>query len=972
MRIGAYDVEGEVGRGGMGVVLRGRAADGKTVAIKVLLRPGSDAAVARFERERRLLAGLGEAEGFVPLLDAGTSPRGPYFVMPYLPGGTLRARLEKGPLGIDETVALGVALAAALGRAHERAIVHRDLKPENILFTEPDGRGRALVADLGLAKHFARPEGAASVSLSKTGESKGTAGYVAPEQINDAKAVGPPADVFALGAILYECLAGREAFGGDGVHARLANLAAGRFEPLRKVRGDVPHWLAGVVERALAAGPEGRFPDGGALARALASRGAGERSRVVPALAGAAFVVAAGAAAFVFLGDRSRAGAPGPVDPSAAPAPLVPSSDPAPVANVGGPRKVKLRAARTLAASRWNREAQVQPWKRGGTGTFLGDGRVVTGAWDGVLRIWDPRTLEPASAVPLPYQEMGLLALRERGRLLIGEDAGAGAHPATIQELDVDAHGAGFTLKAPGGEGNVRRILATADERTIVFVSDKGTVSRWDISSVPPKNVWTVSVRFAPGPRSQSFGASLSPDEKLVAIGSSDGHVRVYGLEQGTLVHDWVASARGITYCLYTPDGAHLIAAAYSENRSGGDEILVLDSGTGAARSIPYAGEPFSLAVFPDSRTFATGADGVVDLWDLDSDHAAKRLLDRRARRSLPGDPELSRPDSSVVRELALSGDGTRLLGVLNDGCVDLWDVSGGLAPRKEDGPLDDPPRRLAVSADGRTALVAGGLGPIQVLSLASGRFTGVLPSPRRVSALAISPDGSRACSVDADGIVSTWDVTKRERLAGWPTHPPGAVAFADAEHIAVPDEEGTLGVQSWASLRPDPGRQGALEKSVLLTRVGAKDRLLTVSSGSAKVWKASTGVFLEELPRRTGKSRKDAPVAWAGFSGDGILVASAERVSLVKSLLASEPIWEASFAKEKVLALAASSDGAHVLIATDTGSLVLLDGKTGAEADRFAMASDAPTEIEAVPGAATFLVGTVNGGLFELEARSE
>ncbi len=257
-----------VGRGGMGTVFRGRAPGGSDVAIKLLSRldpPARD----RFERERRLLAALGEAEGFVPVLDAGDSQAGPYIVMPFVPGGTLRSRLVHGPLGADETLRLGQALASALGRAHERGIVHRDLKPENVLFTRG---GRPLVADLGLAKHFDRSGsgGSQSVSLSQHGEIRGTAGYMSPEQLEDARSASPPADVFALGAILYECLAGRPAFEAPTVLELLSKTAAASTIPLSVAAPATPPWLAGVVERALARVPAERFRDGAALGQALA------------------------------------------------------------------------------------------------------------------------------------------------------------------------------------------------------------------------------------------------------------------------------------------------------------------------------------------------------------------------------------------------------------------------------------------------------------------------------------------------------------------------------------------------------------------------------------------------------------------------------------------------------------------------------------------------------------------------------
>jgi tetratricopeptide (TPR) repeat protein len=311
MRIGPYEVVSTLGQGGMGVVYAARSPEGHEVAVKVLHQKAGDD-LARFERERRLLASLGEPDGFVPLLDAGTTAAGPYLVMPLLTGGTLRKRLEAGPLGIEETVGLGRSLAAALGAAHARGVVHRDLKPENILFT---AAGLPLVADLGLAKHFdpGAPGASQSVSLSVDGALRGTAGYMAPEQMADARSVAGPADVFALGVILYECLAGEPPFLGDGLVEVLATVAAGRFEPLRSRHPEVPAWLASVIERALSHAAWDRFPDGLALGRALAAGDVSESrgSHVVP-VAAVAIVAVAGLAA---LGLRGGSGPRQPVAP---------------------------------------------------------------------------------------------------------------------------------------------------------------------------------------------------------------------------------------------------------------------------------------------------------------------------------------------------------------------------------------------------------------------------------------------------------------------------------------------------------------------------------------------------------------------------------------------------------------------------------------------------------------------------------
>ena len=313
VKIGPYEVLGVLGRGAMGIVYEVRAPDGREAALKLLLR-GDRAALARFERERRLLASLGEEEGFVGVLDSGSAAEGAWLVMPLVPGGTLRKRLEAGPLGVEETIVLGVRLANALGKAHERGIVHRDVKPENVLFT---ASGRPLLADLGLAKHFDRSASGASrsVSLSAHGEVRGTAGYMAPEQLADAAGVGPAADVFALGAVLHECLAGRPAFAGADMVELLAKLSSGTVEPIG--RPGVPAWLEEVVRRALAADPRARFADGAALARALGARkasrtAASRRRRVLAALVPGVLLGAAVLAA-AFVPGRPAPAAPAPI-----------------------------------------------------------------------------------------------------------------------------------------------------------------------------------------------------------------------------------------------------------------------------------------------------------------------------------------------------------------------------------------------------------------------------------------------------------------------------------------------------------------------------------------------------------------------------------------------------------------------------------------------------------------------------------
>jgi serine/threonine protein kinase/Tfp pilus assembly protein PilF len=309
--LGRFSVLSLVGEGGMGKVYKARGPQGELVAIKVLSRGATTDpnAMARFDRERRLQASLGEEDGFVPLLEHGATERGiPFLVMPFLPGGTLRDRLEATrQLGIEETVEIGQKVARALGRAHEIGIVHRDLKPENVLFAAD---GRPFVSDLGLAKHFVDGPGEHSASISRAGTMVGTVRYMAPEQADSAKFVDPRADIFSLGAILHECLAGSPAFDGDSaVDILRAVLRGVPAQPLERARPEVPAGLATIVRRALAREPEDRFADGKALAEALdsvrltraPSLASRRRRRRILAGASALWVVVLG---LVFVGPR--------------------------------------------------------------------------------------------------------------------------------------------------------------------------------------------------------------------------------------------------------------------------------------------------------------------------------------------------------------------------------------------------------------------------------------------------------------------------------------------------------------------------------------------------------------------------------------------------------------------------------------------------------------------------------------------
>ena len=280
-RVGPYEVVDPLGRGGMGEVYRARDTRlGRLVAIKVL----SEADALDPERRRRLtreaqaIAALDHPH-ICALYDVGTEHGMDYLVMPCLEGRTLAAQLDGGPLPVPEAVRIAAALAAALAAAHRLGIVHRDLKPGNVMLTPTGPR----LLDFGLARDTApAADDAVGSTATLPGLMVGTVPYMAPEQVR-GEAVDGRCDIFALGAVTYEMLTARPAFGGASAADVAGAVLLKNPEPLADLRPDVPPALARLVERCLVKDPGGRFQSASDLAFALDTIGAVAGSGSSPA-----------------------------------------------------------------------------------------------------------------------------------------------------------------------------------------------------------------------------------------------------------------------------------------------------------------------------------------------------------------------------------------------------------------------------------------------------------------------------------------------------------------------------------------------------------------------------------------------------------------------------------------------------------------------------------------------------------------
>jgi serine/threonine protein kinase len=261
----SFEIEGELGRGGMGVVYRARqTALDRTVAVKVL-RPGElqfGAALQRFRDEARSLARLRHRH-IVAIHDVGETLEGLlWFAMDLVEGHSLADEIHaNGPLTPSRAVRVLAQVTSAIAHAHAQGIVHRDLKPQNVLI---DDAGDAYVVDFGLARD------AAAGSHTLSGELLGTPAYMSPEQaLGESTRIGEATDIWALGALLYECLTGRGPFAGKALHETIRAIIHEDPPAPRTLDARVPRELEAVCLKAMRKRPEQRYPAALALGEEL-------------------------------------------------------------------------------------------------------------------------------------------------------------------------------------------------------------------------------------------------------------------------------------------------------------------------------------------------------------------------------------------------------------------------------------------------------------------------------------------------------------------------------------------------------------------------------------------------------------------------------------------------------------------------------------------------------------------------------
>src|SRR5688572_22283901 len=769
-----YEIEREIGRGGMATVFL--AQDRKhrrPVALKLLNRQlGAVLGVDRFLAEIQVMARL-QHPNLLPLFDSGevhpelpSHPDGPgflFYVMPYVAGESLRARLRRErQLPIAEAIAITVAVAGALDHAHRHEVVHRDLKPENILLHD----GHPLVADFGIALAVSKAGGS---RLTQTGVRIGTPQYMSPEQIAGEGAIDGRSDIFALGCVLYEMLTGDPPHTGSSVQAVIARILSEPPRGVRTVRPNVPEAVEQALDRALAKLPADRFATAQEFAAALSAAGPpyfATPRRGIPAAPpslrarlhdpvlltlGAAAVL--GGASAVWMWMRARQ-APPPVTARFVVPGLTPGGTFSPTitpdgrslvfpGRVDGKRMLLLRPidgleARPIAGTEGASYAVISP--DGRSVAFRSSPTLATGRLSRVpLEGGTPTVLTTTHGNPT-WGRGGAIALShgDQGGLSWISAAGQGPlHPLTRPAESA-------------GEASHMSPLFTPDGKAVVFTVQKG--GRLGVVQGELAIVQLDQGASGPAPH-VPLGV-----EGRYAIGVVDDWLIYLGLDRSTLMAVRLDQGRRrvvgapVTVLQDTQGGGVGLSANGTliyTRVSGAQSTLLLVDGRGARQVIPGIPGPTFLSfprISPDGRRMAIQNDSPqgTDVWILDLAGGLPARLTTSGNATSP----VWTPDGKRIVFVATATGGAQEL---------WWQPANGSAPAEKLLRGEDRLLPAFVTGDGRTLVYQMRVGDI--ISIWSLRLDGD-PAPRSVvregfhnRTPALSPDGRWMAYVsDASG----------------------------------------------------------------------------------------------------------------------------------------------------------------------------------------------------------------------------
>jgi WD40 repeat protein/serine/threonine protein kinase len=923
-QVTGYEILAELGQGGMGVVYQARHRGlNRLVALKMIRGDVHINAQwrARFQAEARVVAGL-QHPNIVQVYEVGEVASGggdapvkrPFFSLEFIAGGSLDHKLARQPQPARAAAELVETVARAVHVVHQHGLVHRDLKPANILLT-PDGTPK--ITDFGLVKQL---DGA--MQLTHTGMIMGTPCYMAPEQVRaNPRDVGPAADVYALGTILYQMLTGRPPFQGETAHDVLLQVTHAEPVAPRRLLPQVPRDLETICLKCLHKEPRRRYASALDLAEDLRRFRQGEpilarpigpwerarkwaqRRPAVAALS--AVVVGVSVLGFGLVTWKW-------LEAEAAYRQAETAS------------RAKVEAQTRATEERLRKEAALERAEEGRRANYFATLSLAQQKWAANDVRKSEELLDDCPA-DLRGWEWHLLKRRSRS----GQFA-----------FRADAAGVGSVAFSPDG-----KYLASGAGR--MQQSKRLTeVKVWEAST--GKLLGTLKGHVGP-----VTGVAFSPDGKLLAsvstrvnwpdvarakaeaMNTADGEMKIWDPKSGAALHTFPGVYGNVAF---SPDGTRLAASA-SDRRVQVWDTTTAPQWTKVAALPPYPGLVQSLAFSPDGKRLATAR---VHFLGIEGGKA-KFEADLKTWEAATGQEERTfEGHEGELLQLAYSPDGRRLAVSSSDGITRIWDLTAKSQPLVLRGHSSSVPG-LAFSPDGRCLATTGKDRAVKVWDPASGEESFTLRGHTgQVRAAAFDPQGKgparRLITAGDDGMVRVWD------------------AYAGQEPLAL---RGHAGLVTWVAFSPDGRRlasRGAGGSIKVWDLASAKElfaincqaervvfspdgqRLLTAGgapqSGELKVWDAEKGRPLATL---TGHALF---VTSAAFSPDGRWIASASGNPIQVPPQAGEvKIWDAATYREVlsfqpsigcVASVAFSPDGRQLALASMDKVVQIRETATG------------------------------------------
>jgi WD40 repeat protein len=931
-KVEGYEIEGKLGVGGMGIIYRARQirAD-RRVALKMIRtgETGTPQARARFRDEARKLARLSHPN-IVPIYEVGEENGEPFFSMELVEGGSLTARLQGAPLPPGSAAGLVETIARAMHFVHQAGLIHRDLKPANILLAGPPDapveQCVPKVTDFGLAR-FLDGGGVSTAS----GVLPGTPSYMAPEQINGSfEEVGPLADVYGLGAILYELLTGRPPFRGTSVMDTLQQVRSRDPVPPRTLQPAVPRDLQTICLTCLRKQPRRRYTSALSLAddlqrfregRPIRARPTGPAERlwrwclrnppVALLLAAVTLSLVGGmATTFWFQVQAVREKAKAEQE-----------------AERAQREAEQAQRERDLSHRHWyGAEINLaqQDWREGNPERMqerlrrLANSPLLDLEWYYLDRLgrFEPLILCPpdknrsgADRIGVAFSPDGrYVALPGNGGKITVWNSVTGAVTWRVGSRTTLA--VAFSPKLAG-----RYLLAAA-------CNDK-TVRVWDPST--NEEVYTIT-----GHRGYVLALAFSPDGTLLASAGGDNTVKVWHLEQRKELAS-LAHADKVLSVAFSPDGQR-IATGSVNGRVRVREIRGERGGRERTLAV-HTGAVWSVAFSPDGQHVASaGGDWVVRIQELAADKV----------------PRILRGHTGEVTGVAFSPDGRLLVSGSADRTVRVWGWREATEPvllRGHTGPVSG----VAFGPEGRrVASTSGWDQTVRVQDTTLSPEALVLgPELRSVNSVALSPNGSylAAASTNPETQVTTgarspatvtvWEAATGSRLLTLDGH--SRVAFSpDSKVLAAAGKGATVTLWSvpggevirTLTLAGEPGgfTDLAFSPNGKTLAAGGGD----VRRGKVLLWDVTTG---REVLRMDGNRGR---VLGLAFSPDGRLLAASfggnEGVVKVQDVETGEIVHTFAVGRANVNCLTFNHDGQHLAQASTDRKVKIVEVATEKE----------------------------------------